>query len=304
MKKIFTLCWITLIAFTNNYALGQFPPHPWTAAIKVIGEDGNPVVGANVTVSYDLLSPTGQSGKGASWDEIRGLTDTNGMFWASHTDTSSGLGIVVEKAGYYNTHIGHQFYFDEKRQNPSFTSVLKKNVKPIPMYAKLITSIKFPVFDKPIGYDLTIGDWIAPYGKGAYADFLLTKNHAGKSSYTFAISFPNQGDGVQEFSAPLLLQDAVTGQSDLRSSSEAPPDGYQSQFVQAEHVPNRNLYFRVRTKLDSNGNVASACYGKIYGDLPQFTYYLNPTPNDRNIEFDPKQNLLSGLQSFEQVTAP
>jgi hypothetical protein len=34
------------------------------------------------------------------------------------------------------------------------------------------------------------------------------------------------------------------------------------------------------------------------------TYYYNSTPNDRNIEFDPKQNLLGGLQSFERVTAP
>jgi hypothetical protein len=36
----------------------------------------------------------------------------------------------------------------------------------------------------------------------------------------------------------------------------------------------------------------------------QFSYYLNPTPNDRNIKFDPKQNLLGGLQSFERVSAP
>jgi hypothetical protein len=36
----------------------------------------------------------------------------------------------------------------------------------------------------------------------------------------------------------------------------------------------------------------------------QFTYYLNPTPNDRNIEFDPKQNLIHNLKSFERVTAP
>jgi hypothetical protein len=35
-----------------------------------------------------------------------------------------------------------------------------------------------------------------------------------------------------------------------------------------------------------------------------FQYYLNPTPNDRNVEFDPKQNLLGGLQPFEQVNAP
>jgi hypothetical protein len=35
-----------------------------------------------------------------------------------------------------------------------------------------------------------------------------------------------------------------------------------------------------------------------------FRYYLNPTPNDRNVEFAPNHNLPGGLQSFEQVTAP
>ena len=62
----------------------------------------------------------------------------------------------------------------------------------------------------------------------------------------------------------------------------------------------------MRTVLDENGNVKSALYGKIYGDPMQmnFRYYLNPTPNDRNIEFDPKQNLLGGLKPVEQVDAP
>ena len=49
----------------------------------------------------------------------------------------------------------------------------------------------------------------------------------------------------------------------------------------------------VSTVLDANGNVKSALYGKIYGDFMKFTYYLNPTPNSRNMEFDPKNNLLS-----------
>jgi hypothetical protein len=71
-----------------------------------------------------------------------------------------------------------------------------------------------------------------------------------------------------------------------------------SRTVEKEH------FFWVRTVKDHEGNIVSAHYGKIYGDFMQFTYYLNPTPNDRNIEFDPKQNLLQGLQSFEQVSAP
>lgn len=36
----------------------------------------------------------------------------------------------------------------------------------------------------------------------------------------------------------------------------------------------------------------------------RFTYYLNPTPNDRNVEFDPKRNLFTNLKSDERVTAP
>ena len=65
-----------------------------------------------------------------------------------------------------------------------------------------------------------------------------------------------------------------------------------------------NFYFRVRTKLDESGNVVSARYGKIYGDLAQFTYYFNPTPNDRNVEFDLKQNLMTNLKPNEGVSQP
>ncbi len=61
--------------------------------------------------------------------------------------------------------------------------------------------------------------------------------------------------------------------------------------------------FRIRTRLDEKGNLIKAYYGKIYGDFQihgrwkdgcnaiSFVYYLNPTPNDRNLEWDMKNNL-------------
>jgi hypothetical protein len=136
-----TLIWLAFTVLTNSCAFGQAPalpplfgPHQWTASVKVIGEDSNPVVGATTTISYDLPASLGQSGKGVSWTQIKGFTDTDGLFSASHTDSSFGLGIVVEKAGFYTTHIGHQLYmpgqFDEKTvaasRNPMMTLVLKK----------------------------------------------------------------------------------------------------------------------------------------------------------------------------------
>jgi hypothetical protein len=50
-------------------------------------------------------------------------------------------------------------------------------------------------------------------------------------------------------------------------------------------------YCRVRSEILPNGET-NCLYGKIYGDFPAMTYYLNPTPNDRNVEFDPKRNLM------------
>ena len=291
------------------HSLGQattspdpFAPHSWTATVKVVGEDGNPVVGADVSVQYTIPATSDLGGQ--TYGEIKGLTDTNGLFAASHIDSSSSLGIVIKESNYYTTHIGYQFYFDEKRRNPSFTSVLKKIGKPIPMYAKNIQNLKVPEFNKAIGYDLMIGDWVGPYGKGINADLFFTETHTNpQSGYILSVSFPNPGDGIQEFEEPLLLQNAPSGQSDLRSTQNAPVDGYQSQYIQTTYNQNQNFYFRIRTKLDTDGNVVSARYGKIYGNLAQFIYYLDPTPNDRDIEFDPKQNLLEGLQSFEEVSA-
>jgi hypothetical protein len=124
------------------------------------------------------------------------------------------------------------------------------------------------------------------------------------------VSFPNPADGIQEF----YVSDTEKG-SDLRSPHEAPPEGYQPQWAQTDNRkpgrpvntnqdPNRNYFFRIHTILDAGGTVKSAFYGKIYGDFMQFRYYLNPTPNDRNIEFDPKQDLLKGLDSLQRVSAP
>ncbi len=36
----------------------------------------------------------------------------------------------------------------------------------------------------------------------------------------------------------------------------------------------------------------------------KFTYYFNPVPNDRNLEFDPGQNLFKNLEFDEQVHVP
>ena len=69
------------------------------------------------------------------------------------------------------------------------------------------------------------------------------------------------------------------------------------------------LAFRVQTVLDDKGNIVSARYGKIYGPIEfgvgkehnvRFTYYLNPTDNDRSLEYDPGKNLLDVKRRVNQ----
>jgi hypothetical protein len=174
--------------------------------------------------------------------------------------------------------------------------------------------LKLPEYKKKIGYDLMIGDWVGPYGKGLATDIVFEKDYTNMSSSEYyskiTVTFPKTGDGIQVYTIP----DSEKG-SGLRSPHEAPIDGYQPELTRetsalsgrptkTEYDPNRIYLFRVRTAIDDRGNIVSAHYGKIYGDFMQFAYYLDPTPNNRNIEFDPKQNLIHSLQSFEQVSAP
>jgi hypothetical protein len=287
---LFTLFAVPVYAQTN---IG----HQWKATIKVVDESGSPFFGALATIGYYTNSVS---------TVTDGITDTNGIFMLTHTAHSEYADISFEakKDGYYSIwqQVNLQAPYDEAKWNPTKILVLKKIGQPIAMYAKKYAmALKLPEYNKQIGYDLMMGDWVGPYGKGINSDIFFAENHADeKSGYTFSIVFPKEGDGIQEF----ILPDGEIG-SGLRSPHEAPVDGYQSKHEQTQMPdPNRIYLFRVRTVKDHEGNIVSAHYGKIYGDFMQFTYYLNPTPNDRNIEFDPKQNLLSGLQSFEQVSAP
>jgi hypothetical protein len=326
MKKTIIILCLAFAVLINCYMFAQtnalpaqFGPHQWTATIKVIGEDGNPIAGADVSAQYDVPRPQGSDQP--TFGDVKGVTDSNGMFIATHTDSSWNLGIFAEKPGYYATHTGWQFYFDDKRRNPAFTLMLKKIGKPIAMYAKK-EEAKVPKENEPVGFDLTVGDWVAPYGAGKTADMLFTIHRQITSPQKFdadmKLTFPNAGDGI----VVVPPTTDTGGFSRLVMAHSAPETGYQSTLTWSYHnfaetsEPASGYFFRVRTVLDSNGNIESALYGKIQGDVrflvgskaPQagvaFNYYLNPTPNDENVEFDPSRDLLGGLSFDAQVKAP
>jgi hypothetical protein len=196
------------------------------------------------------------------------------------------------------------------------------------MYAKNFAGMKqLPIVGVPIGYDLLAGDWTAPYGNGKEADivFGLERNYRSSSDYaaTLSIAMARNQDGF----ASIAARDTVA-ESLLRFPRQAPESGYiETNIVltvsahpgQGEKrtfsTPAQNLFFRVRTEVDENGRVKKALYGKLIGPIEcglhdtktgklRLTYYVNPKPNDRNLEFDPEKNLFKNLEWFEQVKDP
>jgi hypothetical protein len=304
-----TIC-VIFMGIVISHAHAQ-TKHEWRATLKVVDEMGVPIVGANASIGYQTNSV------GTSVD---GLTDTNGVFSASHPSYGGTLGFVVKKTGYYPTRQDYKvpFTYDPARWNPTKTIALKKIGQPITMYAKR-QEMKFPKLDESIGFDLMSGDWVTPYGKGFHTDILFKAHRKIKNDHEFTadltVTFPNKGDGI--IIAP---SEPETG-SEFKTSRTAAENGYRSEldllYSNSKHPDSVFGYFiRVRTELDQDGNVKSAIYGKIRGGFRfyagtiaptsgmGFDYYLNPTPNDRNVEFNPKTNLVRDLKPLEGVSEP
>ena len=207
---------------------------------------------------------------------------------------------------------------------------LQRVERPIPLFIKRVTKAErggfttdiFPKGEDTLRYDLLMGDWLAPVGTGRVADVTFTRHpreDLGEGvngadvrgpSYrdSMTVRFPGEGNGLVELHPPPSYR--------LRIRT-APEDGYRSEYLcwrgtnrkledDSNYDENRCYCFRIRTRRDDRGRIVEAYYGKIYGDItfvyqfrPEFvpvasvcmSYYLNPTPLDRNLEWDRKTNL-------------
>ncbi len=269
--------------------------------LNVVDNNRQPVAEAKVGMGF-LLSKGGNS--------FDGLTDSDGYVEVTE-NALFGVKIFVNKDGYYEskTRTG---YGDQK-----LTLLLREKKNPIAMYAKtdvLNASTKQGrKSGEQFGYDLMYGDFVAPHGGGSVSDLLITHSYQKKDtrnySYEILVEFSNPEDGLIPF-----FFDEKFKNSKFRSAYTAPSENYLEKWplnkarsdssITGNMDKNRNYYFRVRAVTNEQGEVGSAHYGKIYGEFPSITYYLNPTPNDRNLEFDPKQNLLKNLKPGEQVSQP
>jgi len=276
------------------------------------------------TVVFDRSKPP------ATYKVITSTTDMHGLAVVAAPNISKEYSYTVRNlAGYYSSGGLYQFHTSANGRwlpwNPEIEIILKPIGNRVPMYAKKVWQASLPEKDKPIGYDLVMGDWVAPYGKGGTNDLIFTLKRQFTSvtqdfNATLVLTFQNDGDGIQS-----VMTDKSG--STFRIPRSAPPDGYESKLIlqmrreKGKPItgvfadPRQNYFFRVRAKTDGQGNIVGALYGKIYGGVGwdifhsptahlHFAYYLNPKPDSRNMEFDPSQNLFKKLGSLERIYEP
>jgi hypothetical protein len=246
-----------------------------------------------------------------------GTTDENGVFVAEGK-AAYEVNYVVEKDGYYMT--SGTYKLSQARGadvrggkwqpwNRTVRVTLKEKRDPIPMYVKE-AKIFLPQKGELFGYDFEKGDLVTPYGKGEQADLLLMCTFEERG-IPFSLDYKaelfitavQQGEGV--------IVNTKDTESRFPSRHEAQKDGYEAQYhlitdrtsskilQNVELSKTEYLTFCARIVRDEKSNIISSNYGKIDGGLeygrnvknPEgsavfFTYYFNPTPNDRNLEFN------------------
>lgn len=289
---------------------------------KIVDEAGVPVPDVSCR---GWIREFDSKGGGYSYSLI---SDTNGILTISGRCSVSFTAFFT-KEGYYTSRLEPcldmdgtgSFIVDGKWQpyGEILTVVLKKIKNPYAV--KVLSGVqchrRIPKFDEWIGFDFEQGDWLQPYGRGMNEDVLVrfkssVRKHQMDYTHVMEVSFTNNPYAG-------FYQKKKDASSDLKSDYFANSNAvFETGMVciqeKLEKCPRRwdfldkdsYLVFRTRTRIDENGNLKAAHYGKIYGywcsDDKEMTFgggCFNPVENDTNIEGD--QSLLYKVRNYKDA---
>jgi len=283
--------------------------------LRVVDDRDVVVTNATVMGNFHMNDEKGNPFKGA--------TGADGIYVASGKCVGDWH-YVVSKDGHYETSVDDNFRrtgVAKGRWQPyGMTNkvVLKRIVNPVAMYAfdYMAGHAMIPKVAEPLGYDLMAGDWVAPYGDGKVPDFDVTYLRDGEGrEYSnlelilstrapFAGFVKIKSDTYSAFKSPHHADTNAVYKREVRFSFGKQSDGKRGhRYVDGQMTADECIILRTRTRLDRDGKLAGAHFGKIYGPMyfgvarnapgsVKLLHYLNPTENDTNLEYDPHRNLL------------
>lgn len=289
--------------------------------VTVLSDNGNPVQGAEVVVWFYGYQPEQSKSE-------QGLTDRNGRFKASGRP-HLGMLVRINKEGYYETEKDKlSITHDHKIE-----LVLREKKNPIPLFAKRVRD-KVPGISEPFGFDLRMGDWVKPFGVGEVSDMFFTvtktKSEDGVLGGILSVTFPEESEGVYVINS----LNGYLPLSKMVMPNYAPDAPYLNMIERVEfgyqnHKKPLNTSYFLRTRMQKAdedepkynfSKMLDGIYfhmgGGEYLEEPGrsrfpdeygavvFTYYFNPNPSDRNLEFNPSMNLFEIQDYSERVLQP
>lgn len=312
-------------------ALGSaLPLRAVDVSVTVLDESGQPLSDAIVEALYAPLNDP----RYASLQLREGRTDGKGCFNYEIGKDRQMVRLTVNKQGYCDADADHRHDLGSVPPKPTHLITLPRDVSGIPLCYKDVhlSEGKGTFATKTwVGLDLQVGEPVAPWGKGKIADIRIKNDgerigwahdeaqieryrrddiHRLLSDFEFN-SIYGRFQGVTElaFESPgagIMRSPAFWPYAQIKMPPLAPAEGYADRLrleYDTRVYPSTQLqftgfYLRVRTKLGSDGKVASARYAKIQGRIASghgwvsFRYYYNPVADDRRLVFDPERNLL------------
>ena len=304
----------SLIPFGNSMTV--------TAHVK--DEAGNPASGAVVKIWTDKDRYQGLA-RSPTYSYFEAITDTNGMAVLTFPCHSQEFQCCAYGEHYYREY-GGRFYVKatlnyltwnvtllEHSKDISFTLRRKRN--PIPLcYARSTPGVvPLPKTSGEFGFDLMMDDWIAPYGDGKVADFYVQRDASPSNdqiTVKSSIVFKGEGNGA-------YIRKKVKTTSDFTTDYEADTNGIYQTCLPLRHYPapkyprytysaivQEDEYIVMRTRVEKNekGEIIKAYYSVMLGrvriekNFYWLIYYINPTPNDPNLEAALRRNVDLGRE--------
>ncbi len=254
------------------------------------------------------------------------MTNTNGEYVIEGKCTNRIRCDIIKK-GYYDSeylvdHYGYTHAYKDGKWQPygERTSItLKKVIKPEAVGRRLVDQ-KIPLYGEWLGYDLQMTDWVKPNGKGEVADVKIRFSAREASGvdygYKMELSFSHfPFAGVyrrHKDTASMLRNDYVAATNDVYSgliAFEVDRSGAKKR-VWDQLGSDEYLVFRTRTKVNDQGELMSAHYGRIDGEWRFYELhgmridgvFFNAMANDTNLEdkFSYEELLLRNRQREEK----
>ena len=299
----------------------QYEGAPATITLTVRDEHGAPVEDALGEAFYSRWS--------AKSEEISVRSDEHGNLAFQGGGVYEAI-FRVTKEGYYETKGRVLFqlpaedpedFWQRKEWEPTHLDVTLKTIRnPIPAWLYTGKVIALPRYDIPLGLDLQLLDWVPPYGEGRQTDVILSFHLVDKQNRQekwqeikgVTFTFPNPGDGLQICrvttpSSGLITDYTVDSNKPFIKTYTCMLEAHKNKY---QFLPEATYFaFRVRCVKNPAGEIIRANYGVISHRLAIDTSEIffrggfNPTPNDTNIEFDPKQNLMPKRYKVDLIKA-